>query len=145
MNHEHSLFVCFGNKTLFFSAKDSHKIILLIVPSVISLCSGPTISADEFIELQRKVIEKDKTIVDLEGKLDTLKAKRQEDKYKMKDLEKARMQLEQVFTRKTTGLYQWFLLLTPSTGSPKKNKEFFVEERTFYKFTKNLISHYLED
>lgn len=63
------------------------------------LFPGPTISADEFIELQRKVIEKDKIILDLEGKVDTLKAKRQEDKMKMKDLEKTRMQLEQV--RKT--------------------------------------------
>ncbi|KAK3739845.1 hypothetical protein QZH41_009088 [Actinostola sp. cb2023] len=63
--------------------------------------SGPIISADEFIELQRKVIDKDKQILDLEGKLDTLKAKRQEDKYKMKDLEKARMQLEQMIEYKS--------------------------------------------
>ena len=40
--------------------------------------------------------EKEKAIVDLEEKLETLKSKRQEDKAKMKELEKTRMQLEQV-------------------------------------------------
>lgn len=42
------------------------------------------------------MIEKEKAIVDLEEKLGTLKSKRQEDKAKMKELEKTRMQLEQV-------------------------------------------------
>lgn len=42
------------------------------------------------------MIEKEKAIVDLEEKLETLKSKRQEDKAKMKELEKTRMQLEQV-------------------------------------------------
>ena len=40
--------------------------------------------------------EKEKAVVDLEEKLETLKSKRQEDKAKMKELEKTRMQLEQV-------------------------------------------------
>ena len=35
-------------------------------------------------------------MVDVEEKLETLRVKRQEDKAKMKELEKARMQLEQV-------------------------------------------------
>ena len=43
-----------------------------------------------------QVLEKEKAVVDLEEKLETLKSKRQEDKAKMKDLEKTRMQLEQV-------------------------------------------------
>ena len=43
-----------------------------------------------------QVIEKEKAVVDLEEKLETLKSKRQEDKAKMKELEKSRMQLEQV-------------------------------------------------
>ena len=42
------------------------------------------------------MIEKEKAVVDLEEKLETLKSKRQEDKAKMKELEKTRMQLEQV-------------------------------------------------
>lgn len=42
------------------------------------------------------MIEKEKAVVDLEEKLETLKSKRQEDKAKMKELEKSRMQLEQV-------------------------------------------------
>lgn len=58
--------------------------------------SGPTISADEHMALQKKVIEKEKAVVDLEEKLETLKSKRQEDKAKMKELEKTRMQLEQM-------------------------------------------------
>lgn len=43
-----------------------------------------------------QVIEKEKAVIDLEEKLETLKSKRQEDKAKMKELEKSRMQLEQV-------------------------------------------------
>ena len=43
-----------------------------------------------------QVLGKEKAVVDLEEKLETLKSKRQEDKAKMKDLEKSRMQLEQV-------------------------------------------------
>lgn len=43
-----------------------------------------------------QVLEKEKAVVDLEEKLETLRSKRQEDKAKMKDLEKSRMQLEQV-------------------------------------------------
>lgn len=43
-----------------------------------------------------QVLEKEKAVVDMEEKLETLKSKRQEDKAKMKDLEKSRMQLEQV-------------------------------------------------
>ena len=43
-----------------------------------------------------KILDKDRAIKDLEEKLETLKYKRAEDKAKMKDLEKARMQLEQV-------------------------------------------------
>lgn len=42
------------------------------------------------------MIEKEKAVVDLEEKFETLKSKRQEDKAKMKELEKSRMQLEQV-------------------------------------------------
>jgi len=42
------------------------------------------------------VIEKEKAVIDLEEKLETVKSKRQEDKAKMKELEKSRMQLEQV-------------------------------------------------
>ena len=42
------------------------------------------------------MIEKEKAVIDLEEKLETLKSKRQEDKAKMKELEKSRMQLEQV-------------------------------------------------
>ena len=53
-------------------------------------------SASELAELHKATGEKDKKIIDLEEKLETLKFKRNEDKMKMKDLEKARMQLEQV-------------------------------------------------
>lgn len=63
--------------------------------------SGPTVSVDEHMALQKKVIEKEKAIVDLEEKLETLKSKRQEDKAKMKELEKTRMQLEQMQEYKT--------------------------------------------
>ncbi|KAJ7336604.1 Dynactin subunit 1 [Desmophyllum pertusum] len=60
------------------------------------MSTGPTISAEEYMALQKKVIEKEKAVVDLEEKLETLKVKRQEDKAKMKELEKSRMQLEQM-------------------------------------------------
>ncbi|KAK2572218.1 Dynactin subunit 1 [Acropora cervicornis] len=63
--------------------------------------SGPTISADEYMALQKKVLEKEKALVDVEEKLETLRVKRQEDKAKMKELEKARMQLEQMQEYKT--------------------------------------------
>ncbi|KAL9983797.1 hypothetical protein ACROYT_G006027 [Oculina patagonica] len=63
--------------------------------------TGPTVSADEYMALQKKVIEKEKAVVDLEEKLGTLKSKRQEDKAKMKELEKSRMQLEQMQEYKT--------------------------------------------
>lgn len=65
------------------------------------MSSGPAISADEYMALQKKVLEKEKVVVDLEEKLETLKSKRQEDKAKMKELEKARMQLEQMQEYKT--------------------------------------------
>ncbi|CAH3122952.1 unnamed protein product [Pocillopora meandrina] len=65
------------------------------------MSSGPAISADEYMALQKKVLEKEKAVVDLEEKLETLKSKRQEDKAKMKDLEKTRMQLEQMQEYKT--------------------------------------------
>ncbi|XP_068742547.1 dynactin subunit 1-like [Montipora capricornis] len=63
--------------------------------------SGPTISADEYLALQKKVLDKEKALVDVEEKLETLRSKRQEDKAKMKELEKTRMQLEQMQEYKT--------------------------------------------
>lgn len=63
--------------------------------------SGPTISADEYSALQKKVLDKEKALVDVEEKLETLRSKRQEDKAKIKELEKTRMQLEQMQEYKT--------------------------------------------
>ena len=55
------------------------------------------LASEEMIELHRKLIEKEKAVVDLEEKLATLKQKRSEDKNKLKDFEKLKMQNEQVY------------------------------------------------
>ncbi|XP_032222548.2 dynactin subunit 1 isoform X2 [Nematostella vectensis] len=85
--------------------------------------SGPSVSADEFLELQKKVLDKDKVIVDLEGKLETLKAKRLEDKHKMKDLEKARMQLQQMIEYKSKWQEAQRDLQNQLTAAKKELKE----------------------
>jgi len=55
---------------------------------------------EELAELQRKIIEKDKSITDLEEKLAVLKQKRQSDFAKVKEGEKLRMQNEQLIEYK---------------------------------------------
>ena len=54
------------------------------------------VSARDLIELQHQCSEKDRQIRDLEEKLATVKQKRLEDKVKLKDLEKTKLQLGQV-------------------------------------------------
>ena len=54
------------------------------------------LASEELIDLHRKLIEKEKAVVDLEEKLATLKQKRAEDKSKLKDVEKLKMQNQQV-------------------------------------------------
>ena len=54
------------------------------------------VASEEFLELKRKLIEKEKSVQDLEEKLATLKQKRAEDKGKLKDFDKMRMQNQQV-------------------------------------------------
>lgn len=51
---------------------------------------------EEVLELQRKVLEKDKMVIDLEEKLNVLKQKRQADLAKLKEVDKLRMQNQQV-------------------------------------------------
>ncbi|XP_057292074.1 dynactin subunit 1-like isoform X2 [Hydractinia symbiolongicarpus] len=50
---------------------------------------------EEVLELQRKVLEKDKMVIDLEEKLNVLKQKRQADLAKLKEVDKLRMQNQQ--------------------------------------------------
>ena len=54
------------------------------------------VSARDLVELQHQCSEKDRQIRDLEEKLATVKQKRLEDKVKLKDLEKTKLQLGQV-------------------------------------------------
>ena len=54
------------------------------------------ISGRDLVELQHQCAEKDRQIRDLEEKLATVKQKRLEDKVKLKDLEKTKLQLGQV-------------------------------------------------
>ena len=54
------------------------------------------ISGRDLVELQHQCSEKDRQIRDLEEKLATVKQKRLEDKVKLKDLEKTKLQLGQV-------------------------------------------------
>ena len=55
-----------------------------------------TLASEELVDLHRKLIEKEKAVVDLEEKLATLKQKRVEDKSKLKEFEKLKMQNQQV-------------------------------------------------
>ena len=55
-----------------------------------------TFASEELVDLHRKLIEKEKAVVDLEEKLATLKQKRVEDKSKLKEFEKLKMQNQQV-------------------------------------------------
>lgn len=54
------------------------------------------LASEELVDLHRKLIEKEKAVVDLEEKLGTLKQKRSEDKNKLKEVEKLKMQNQQV-------------------------------------------------
>ena len=56
-----------------------------------------SIASEETLDLQRKLVEKEKAVVDLEEKLATLKQKRLEDKAKLKEFEKMKMQNQQVY------------------------------------------------
>lgn len=55
-----------------------------------------SVASEELVDLHRKLIEKEKTVTDLEEKLVTLKQKRAEDKSKLKEFEKLKMQNQQV-------------------------------------------------
>ncbi|XP_065071441.1 dynactin subunit 1-like [Rhopilema esculentum] len=63
--------------------------------------SRSTAASEELTELHRKLIEKDKAVIDLEEKLATLKQKRAEDKNKLKEVEKLKMQNQQLTEYKT--------------------------------------------
>ena len=58
--------------------------------------SRSSLASEELVDLHRKLIEKEKAVVDLEEKLATLKQKRAEDKNKLKEFEKLKMQNQQV-------------------------------------------------
>ncbi|CAB4026088.1 Hypothetical predicted protein, partial [Paramuricea clavata] len=60
-----------------------------------------TPSKSDLVELQHQCAEKDRQIQDLEEKLATVKQKRLEDKVKLKELEKTKLQLGQLVTYKT--------------------------------------------
>ena len=52
--------------------------------------------SEEFLELQRKLLEKEKANLDLEEKLNVLKQKRVADQNKIKEIDKIKMQNQQV-------------------------------------------------
>ncbi|EDO49101.1 predicted protein, partial [Nematostella vectensis] len=81
--------------------------------------STPPIETKPAVHAERKP----SVIVDLEGKLETLKAKRLEDKHKMKDLEKARMQLEQMIEYKSKWQEAQRDLQNQLTAAKKELKE----------------------
>eukprot|EP00794_Sanderia_malayensis_P005248 gene5248-5912_t len=60
-----------------------------------------TVASEEMLELQRRLIEKEKAVTDLEEKLATLKQKRTEDKAKLKEFEKMKMQNQQLLEYKS--------------------------------------------
>ncbi len=66
------------------------------------------VASEETLDLQRKLIEKEKAVVDLEEKLATLKQRRAEDKSKLKEFEKMKMQNQQVsYICREVGFGKW--------------------------------------
>jgi len=81
------------------------------------------LASEELIDLHRKLIEKEKAVVDLEEKLGTLKQKRAEDKSKLKEVEKLKMQNQQLTEYKTRWQETQKELLQQLRASQKEARE----------------------
>ena len=95
------------------------------------------LASEELIDLHRKLIEKEKAVVDLEEKLATLKQKRAEDKSKLKEVEKLKMQNQQVcFSRQI-----YFLIFQVINNFLKVNLALYTshQHRVFRMLSRNIL------
>ena len=74
------------------------------------------LSMRDLVELQHQCAEKDRQIQDLGEKLATVKQKRLEDKIKLKELEKTKLQLGQVLY-KIINIHSLFTCINPLSGN----------------------------